>query len=250
MLQPALRHNFGNTIWRMEIDEYTDTMVVEVRNETDRQVTFSSLNLLSGDLYFENFCTDERWLTGIECVNNGVALLHYYKHKSSPEHKGMIAVSAAGSLALWSNYSHAFDHLTINGPAVYNTNLQPKKLMLADIKTGQIFRSYEDTDKPLPNSIVVPDLLTSEQYSSLNLAIEPVGNIVHSVQHNNYRIVSLHALKNGVLQQLLFILDGTGLVYSDLLNVEIQKLQPEAFVLYKNVLVYIKNKIEIIVLPL
>ncbi|AMR32420.1 hypothetical protein A0256_13790 [Mucilaginibacter sp. PAMC 26640] len=250
MLQPSVKHNFGGTIWRMEIDELTDTMVVEVRNETDKQVSFAAISLTSGKIYFENYRTDERWLTGVECVYDGVALLHYYKHESGPEHKGIMAINALTSGEIWSNYSHAFDHLTINGPAIYNSNLQPAKLLLADIKTGKVLRNHAEDDKPLPNSIVIPQLCSTDQLAMIPVEIEAVGNIAHYLHHNNYRIVSLHAFKNGVLQQHLLITDGATRVYADLLNSGIQKLQPEAFVLHKNALVYIKNKTEIIVLHL
>jgi hypothetical protein len=57
-------------------------------------------------------------------------LLHHYKHESGPEHKAIIAIDAITSAELWSNYSLAFDHLSVNGPVVYNTNIQPKKLFV------------------------------------------------------------------------------------------------------------------------
>lgn len=250
MLKPAFSHNFGGAIWRLEIDELTNILVVEVRNETDKQVSFSSVDLNTGRLNFENYKTDERWLTGIEGVYKNVALLHYYKHESSPEHKSIIAINATTGAGLWSNYSYAFDQLTINGPAVYHTGLQPKKLLLADVETGAMVRGYNSSDKPLLNSIVIPSITAASNFAAGDLALQPVGNILHYHHHNNYRIVSLHALKNGVLQQHLFIMDGADVLYADLLNTGIQKMQPEAFVLHKNALVYIKNKTELTALHL
>ncbi|WP_158288501.1 DUF4905 domain-containing protein [Mucilaginibacter psychrotolerans] len=250
MLQPLFSHQFGGTIWRMEIDELTDILLLEIRNSDDKQVSFASLSLTTGQLYFEGFTTEERWLTGLEAVYDGVALLHYYKHEGSPEHKGIVAIGAQDATALWSNYSHAFDHLSTNGPIVYDTSLQPKKPMLADMITGRPMRSYQPADAPLPNSIAVPANAPARDFVAGILPLEPYGNIVHSLDYNNYRIVSLHTLKNGALQQHLYIMEDPGVVYTDLLNTNIQKLQPEAFVLHKNVLVYIKNKTEIIVLAL
>jgi len=60
----------------------------------------------------------------------------------------------------------------------------------------------------------------------------------------------LHALKGGQLTQSLFIADGNITVYDDLLNAGIQKMQPEAFIMHKNRLIYIKNKSELKVLTL
>jgi hypothetical protein len=197
------------------------------------------------------FTTRVRWLTGVEDIYNGVLLLHGYKHESGPEHKAIIAVNAVTANELWSNYSFAFDHMSINGPVVYNTTVLPKKLLLIDTHTGQIKRPYAiEEDKPLANSIVIPDVVGATQLPGLNLPADAYGNIVHYLNYNNYRIVSLHTLKNGALQQHLFVMDGIDIVYRDLLNTEIQKLQPEAFVLHKNALIYIKNKAELIVLNL
>ena len=251
MLQPFISQSLNGTIWRLEIDELTDTMVVEVRNEQDKQTTFTSISLQTGNVNFTDYKTPERWLTGIEAIYNNVILLHHYKHESGPEHKAVIAIDATTAADIWSNYSIAFDHLSINGPTVYNTSIQTKKLLLADIHTGEIKRPYNaDLDKPLVNSIVIPDITTADQMIPGILPAEAYGNIVHYLNHNKYRIVSLHTLKNGALQQHLFIMDGFDMVYQDLLNTDIQKLQPEAFVLHKNALVYIKNKTEIKVLNL
>ncbi|OOQ59723.1 hypothetical protein BC343_06040 [Mucilaginibacter pedocola] len=250
MLQPLLSHQFAATIWRMEIDELTDTLVLEVRNETEKQVSFASVSLTTGQLNFEGFTTDERWLAGVDALYNNVALLHYYKHENGPEHKGITAIDAGTSAPVWNNYSLALSHLSINGPIVYNTALQPKKLVLIDAQTGQTLRNASPEDKPLANSIVIPSLLPASDFVEGSLPEAPFGNIVHSLNHNGYRIVSLHTLKNGGLQQRIYILDGETIRYTDLLNEDIQKLQPEAFVIHKNALVYVKNRTNIIVLAL
>lgn len=249
MLQPFISLPLNGTIWRLQVDGETDTMAIEIRNETDKQTSFAALNLNSGAISFTNLTLPERWLTGIEAVYQDMILLHYYKHESGPEHKAIIAVNATTSRELWSNYSLAFDHLSANGPIVYNTNFQPKKLTLIDVLTGQSIRPYNSAvDKPLQNNIVVPVMLSAADIIPGILPDEPYGNMVHYLNHNSYIIVSLHTFENGVLQQHLYVLNGGEVVYHDLLNQNIQKLQPEAFVLHKNALVYIKNKAELKVL--
>jgi hypothetical protein len=235
MLQPFITHRFNGTVWRLEIDTLTDTMVVEVRNEAEKQTAFSSLDLSTGETNFIDVTSAERWLTGIECVYDNVLLLHHYRHESGPEHKALIAIDGQTGAEIWSNYSVAFDHLTINGPVAYNTNMLPKKLLVLDIKTGAIKTAYDDAaDKPLENNIVIPHMVTAEQLVPRSLPVEPYGNLVHYLDRNKYRIVSLHTQKNGLLQQHLFIMLGTEIIYRDLLNAGIQKIQPEAFVLHKN----------------
>jgi hypothetical protein len=251
MLQPSISQTFNGTVWRLQIDKKTDIMAVELRSEQGKQTSFASLNLSTGKVYFDNLAMPERWLTGIEAVYNGVLLLHYYKHEGGPEHKTIIAIDAKTSAELWSNYNLAFDHLSANGPIAYNTNTQPKKLLLIDLLTGQTIRPYNATqDKPLEQEIVIPEMVHAGQLAPGSLPDEPYGNMVHYLNHNSYIIVSLHTFKTGELQQHLYILKDTEVVYYDLLNQHIQKLQPEAFVLHKNSLIYIKNKAEIKVLEI
>ncbi|MBC7398370.1 MAG: DUF4905 domain-containing protein [Mucilaginibacter sp.] len=248
MLLPVIDQQFAGVIWRIEIDILSDTIFLEIRS-ADKQVSFSSLNLVTGAVNFTGYTTPERWLTGMEAAYNGILLLHNYQSENTPTHKGITAVNSNGEVS-WSNYTYAFDHLSVNGPILFNTQLQPKKLFLVDVKTGERLRQFEQTiDTEVENYIVAPQILSPDQLQ-LTLPAEPYGNIIHYVDHNNFRIVSLHTLNAAQLQQQLYIMDGPSLVYEDLLSADIQKMQPESFIMYKNSLIYIKNKSELRVLNL
>ena len=249
ILIPFISKPFKGTIWRIEVDSLSNTVFLEIRDNENKNVSFSSVDLLTGKTNFENFTLPERWLSGIEVGYDGMLLLHNYQSPTSPVHKAVIAINNKGDIA-WSNYTWAFDQLAVNGPVLFNTQLQPKKLFLTDIKTGTTIRPYEPLiDIEPPNYILSPDIVAP---SHLNITppVEPYGNIMHYLEYNNLRIVSLHSFLNGQLKQHLYIMDGEQVVFEDLLNADIQKLQPEAFILYKNKLIYIKNKSELQVLNL
>jgi len=249
MLLPFINETFPGVIWRMEIDSLSETIFMEIRDTGDKKVSFSSVDLLNGKPNFTGFTTPERWLTGMEAAYDGLLLLHNYQSEGAPVHKGIIAIDNKATIC-WSNYTYAFDHLTINGPIVYNAQIQPKKLFLADIKTGTAIRPYEPAiDTEPENYIEVPQIFPPS-YLQQTLPIEPHGDIIHYVEHNNLRIVSLHSLKAEQLKQHLYIIDDGIIIYDDLLNAGIQKLQPESFIIYKNSLIYIKNKSELKVLNL
>ncbi|MDB5116359.1 MAG: hypothetical protein JWQ79_1851 [Mucilaginibacter sp.] len=249
MILPFINKRLNGVIWRMEIDSLSDTIFLEIRDSADKKVSFTSIDLLSGKTNFTNISTPERWLTGMEAGYDGMLLLHHYQSEKAPVHKGVIAVNINGEIA-WSNYTYAFDHLSVNGPILYNAQIQPKKLFLADIKTGATIRPYEPSiDTEIINDLSIPEILLPD-YLKFELPITPHGGIIHYLEHNNFRIVSLHSLKAGQLKQHLYIMNGIDLVYEDLLNTDIQKMQPESFILYKNSLIYIKNKSELKVLNL
>ena len=248
MVLPFINKQLDGVIWRMEIDSLSDTIFLETRT-ADRQVAFTSINLITGKINFENYTTAERWLTGIEAAFDGLLLLHNYQSENTPVHKGITAINNS-TQTIWSNYAYGFDHLTVNGPVVFNTQVQPKKLFLIDIKTGAMLRAYDPAiDVEIDNYIRFPQTTTPAQLNE-PMAGDTYGNIVQYLQYNKFRVVSLHTLNNGQLQQHLFIKDETATVYEDLLNIGIQKMQPESFILYKNLVIYIKNKSDLKAVPL
>ncbi len=246
MLLPYINEQFNGVIWRMEIDSITDTVFLEIRNTADKQVSFASINLNTGHINFKNLTRPERWLTGIEAAYQGILLLHQYQSASSPAHKGVIAVDGVTGTELWSNYIYAFDSITTGGAVLYNTQLQPKKLFVTNVKTGATLKAFEPLKDTVPdNYITTADILPLSSLPPQLDAVTPVGDFIHSVYFNNYRIVSLHMDNTGALNQNLFIINNNQTVYEDILNADIQKMQPEAFILHKNHLLYIKNKSKI-----
>jgi len=234
---------FTGDIWRMEIDELTDILFLETRDHTDKKVQFSAINLSTGSILFKDLTIPERWLTGIEAAYNSVLLLHFYQTESGPAHKGLMAIDAQTGSVIWTDYALSFDYLSENRPVVYDARLHPRKLFLLDIKTGATTRVYQPSvNRELKNSIIHPDLVDTDDLRQQLSYKHPFGNSVHYLEHNNFRIVSLHALKGGELIQLLNIFDEAGLVYEDIITTGIQKMQPEAFILFKGYLIYIKNR--------
>jgi len=251
MLLPHINHQFKSSVWRLEIDAVSETVFAEIRDTADKKVYFAAISLNTGEIFFDGLETDERWLTGIETAYDGVLLLHNYQSESSPEHKGLIAINGHTGDTLWSNYTHSFDHLSTVGPVIYDTRIQPRKLFLADIKTGASLNTNQTLNEAgLDNNIILPDIVSPEFLKHIVIPAEPFGNAVHYIDHNNFIIVSLHTFAEGALQQHLYILSKGKIVYTDLLNSDIQKLQPEAFLMHKDHLIYLKNKSRLKVLNL
>ena len=249
-LKLVIAEHFAGEIWRMEIDPVSHILFVEARSNEDRKVNFAGLDLSNGKTYFKDHTIDESWLTGIESAFDGVLLLHYYQATGSPVHKGLAALEGRSGNILWSNFNYTLDHLTVNGPAVFDSRFQPPALKIADIKTGNLLRSYQVNEDYVPdNQIAIPKSIAWND-NLPKLPAEPYRNNVHYLEYNNLIIVSLHALWAGQLRQCLYVLENRQLIFEDILNTHIQKLQPEAFVLYRNQLIYIKDKVEIKVLNL
>lgn len=250
-MQPFISEKFGGAIWRMEIDELSDILFLEIRDQTDKQVSFAAVELNSGKTLFKDLTTPERWLTGIESAYDGILLLHFYQSENGPIHKGLTAIDAGAQQALWSDHNLTFDYLSVEGPLAWDTRIFPRKLFLVNIRTGATSRVYEPSILPeIRKDIMVPRQEPPDFFSTSIKIFHPFGDSVDYLDYNNYRIVSLHALKSGCLTQSLYIFAGVEEIYADILNADIQKIQPESFILHKNRLIYIKNKFELKVLTL
>ncbi|WP_462265835.1 DUF4905 domain-containing protein [Mucilaginibacter sp.] len=243
---------FDAPVWRMEIDAIRNLLFLEIRDIETREVSFSSIDLNTAETYFRGLKNDERWLTGIEAAFGGVLLIHYYETGSSPAHKGMAAINGITGRVLWNNYNYSFDHLTINGPVLFDARMQPRRFLTIDVNTGLPVKNDDTaTSQSAGNHIRLPEAISVSALSELDfLSVIPYGNIVQHLDYNNYRIVSLHTQWAGQLRQLLYIFENGKPVFEDLLNADIQKMQPEAFVMYKHQLIYLKNRTEVQVLNL
>ena len=162
-MQPKLltEENCKGDIWRMEIDEISDTLFLEIRDPESKKVHFSAINLRAGHTIFRDLAAPEQWLTGMEAAYNGVLLLHFYQTETGPTHKGLMAIDAQTGKTLWSDYSLSFDYLAEKGPVVYDSRIFPRKLFLLDIKTGATTRVYEPSVyKEIKNSVMHPEQLS------------------------------------------------------------------------------------------
>lgn len=98
--------------------------------------------------------------------------------------------------------------------------------------------------------ILYPAMLLLLPQNLAALISDPITGEISCLNHNSYLIISLHTLNTGALQQQLLIVEKDKIVFSDLLNENIQKLQPEAFIVIKDYLIYLKNKVILKVLNL
>ena len=246
-LQPFIDEHFDGQIWKFVIDDTCGLLFAEVRSPDKRDASFASINLNTGKLNFKQLVLPEKWLTGLEGCFNGTLFLHGYQSAQSPIHKGIYAFDGNLGVALWSNYTYAISRFSINGPIAYNTQVQPPILNLLDAVTGATLRPFNASidSEVVHNGITMPGISNTIP-SQLNIFFDgqPTGNF-HYMEYNSFRIVSLHTSNHGLLKQHLFVTLNGDVVYEDILADNIQKLQPEAFIMYKNQLIYIKNTAEL-----
>lgn len=245
---PLINHTFSGLIWKLESDTVAGLLYVETRNSENRTVGFSSFGLENGKVYFEELLPEEKWLIGLEGGRQGVLFLHGYKSDQSPEHKAIIALDGLTGKQLWADYNFALEAFTVDGLLAADQRFQSKRIVLFDYQSGNPKTSSQNQDDP--QEIKYPQILRLLPQNLTGLIAGEITGEISCLNYNSYLIISLHTQNNGALAQHLFIIENDKMIYHDLLNENIQKLQPEAFVLIKKHLVYIKNKFNLKVLNL
>lgn len=251
LLKPYIHQRYKGQIWKLATDPAKNLIFIESRDAADHLVSFSGCDLNTGEACFTELITHEKWLTGIESCFNGVLFLHGYESAQSPVHKGITAIDGLTGGVLWSNYTYAIHHISVNGPIAYNTQVLPQKLFLLDANTGAALRPFDASiDHDIDPEIRVPYAIDTLEANIVPYLKGDRTGMINYIEYNSFRIVSLHTLVKTDLSQILLIMQGDDLVYEDLLIDGIQKLQPEAFIMQRNRLIYIKNKVELKVLNL
>jgi hypothetical protein len=248
-LNPVLDHQFSGLIWKLETDIDNELIYVETRREEDRSTGFSSFSLKTGKKNFLEFIPEEKWLVGMNGGRQGMLFLHGYLSDQTPEHKGIIALDGFIAKQVWADYNLSLEAFTTDGLLAADQRFQSKRTILLDYKTGSIKTASQNQQD---------DVQQMEYPFSLRLLPENLSALITGtitgeiscLKYNSFLIISLHTQNNNVLLQELFIIENEVIIYHDLLNEHIQKLQPEAFVVIKNYLVYIKNKNALKVLTL
>ncbi|MEX8548419.1 MAG: DUF4905 domain-containing protein [Mucilaginibacter sp.] len=250
-LKVIIDQPFSGLIWKLETDTENDLIYIETRNEKEHSAGFSSLNLKTGKLNFSELVSEEKWLVGLSGGRKGILFLHGYLSDQTPEHKAIIALNGETGKQLWTNYNLSLETFTQQGLLAADQRFQSKRLVLLDEKTGNVKTGIDLNDLADDvQPIQIPQMLLLPPQNLAALIAGTITGGISCFNYNPYLIISLHTQKNeGYLQQL-FVVENEAIIYQDLLNEQIQKLQPEAFVVIKNYLVYIKNKSTLKVLNL
>ncbi|MGI4022923.1 MAG: DUF4905 domain-containing protein [Janthinobacterium lividum] len=240
-LNPVINYAFSGVIWKLECDAASGLIYVETRNSEEHTAAFSSFDLKNGKTYFQELVMEEKWMIGLEGGRQGILFLHGHKSDQSPEHKALIALDGLTGKQVWADYNLSLEAFTTDGLLAADQRFQTKRTVMLDYKTGNIISNTNKQQDDF-QEIQYPFLLRLLPENLAPIIAGTITGEISCLNYNSFLIISLHTINNGLLLQELFIIEDETTIYHDLLNEHIEKLQPEAFVMIKNHLVYTQNK--------
>lgn len=88
-------HKFEGKIWNTAFGE--NRAVLEIRDENTRQVSFSALDLQSGEILWQDLRPEKSWWLALVGVFGDYLMLHKYSSQQKPEPKGLLILNVQTS---------------------------------------------------------------------------------------------------------------------------------------------------------
>ncbi len=260
-------------IWKLLISP-DGILAGEERDTEAKTASLFSLDVVSGKMLWRDAVIDEAWWFNSERATSDNIFIQKFRKPDMPEPKGIIALDIHSGKLRWEqpDVSMLFEH---EGKIYAQREaLGRKEFFAIDSISGEVLEAYgSERDNILAMQSMIVD---ADQHSIYSQPITPdddifssIGNVLSDVldvnelrgtidfaEYGKYIIFSYHeriandpqALLGNLLRNHLKILDTEKgeIIYSDEPNAETPYPVPENFFIHRGVLIYVKEKREIV----
>ncbi|MBK7104273.1 MAG: DUF4905 domain-containing protein [Ignavibacteriae bacterium] len=253
-----------NQIWRLLISE-SDKILIETRDLENKEVFYHYIDLTSGKSILKNFQMEEKFWIGVEKIYDEKIIFHQYAKPNMPEHKKIIVYDIQQKKVLWQNDDLIF--LTILDSKIYGykKKFEGREIIVLDFHSGEIIEKIENEDEKLKSVLgninsedfanyIYPETFYNDD-KDLSAIVEKetqhksgVSNI-DLIKFGDLLMFNYHLKKeNNFLDNMFAVynIDKKKKLITEVLNKNINSYSPDSFFIYKNNLIVLKNKIELI----
>ncbi len=260
-------------IWKLLISP-DGILAGEERDTEEKTASLFALDVPSGKVLWRYTVLDEAWWFNSERATSESIYIQKFRKPDMPEPKGIIALDIHSGSLRWEqpDVSMLFEH----GGKIYAQReaLGRKEFFAIDSITGEVLEAYgSERENILAMQSMVVD---TDHHSIYSIAITsedelftPIRNVLADVlnvnelrgtidfaEYGNFIIFSYHerivnnpeAMLGNMLRNHLKVLDKEKgeIIYSDQPNAETPYPVPENFFIHRGVLIYVKEKREVI----
>lgn len=271
-----LEENYSLTnkrsIWRLIPSG--DKLLIEDRDEKNKQVYFNCVKIDSGEYLLKNFQLEEKFWAGVEAFEGDKIYFHHFIKPDMPGHIGIYSYDLSSGRFLWKRDDLVFLFLFENRVFAFYQKFENREFFALDAMTGELVGEYgEDPgeinkirEKLLQEEFEkFENYLFPETYEAKKLSpecqdiiervreSELISGGIDYVKFNDLLLVSYHtAADEGKLNNNFKAIEiDTGkVIFEDVVNAGITSYIPDSFFLRDNLLFLIKNKTELKVFSL
>lgn len=266
-LKKNIKFKDGNQVFRILVSG-TDKLVIETRDTESKEAFYHAMDLNTGKKVFRDFQLDEKFWLGIEKIVGDTIIFHKYAKPDMPGHSGIIAVGINEKQVLWENENAEF--IAAEKDKIYcaRKSFGLTEIIALNLFTGEELEMLgrdeqiaERLKAEADNSEDYSDYIFPDKFYADNTErdiesiifeytrdLDITGDIEYSVS-GDLLIANFHYGSNGKsLTNRLIAFDNSA--KKELLNIVLNSdavmFVPDSFFIYKNSLILIKEKKEVI----
>jgi hypothetical protein len=241
-----------SVIWNLSFNKFSEKKigVVEVRDESKREASFTAFDLHSGIIIQEKIILPERWWISMIGVFNDVLLINRYPSDNQPIPEEVIALDILSGKILWQKEKIQILGIHQNGIVCHQEN---EAFLLLNFQTGELSEEGDiSEDKDLVQSFS-PTLYSENdayfptifKFLHRLLSVDAQKNIEY-LEIDNKIIISYYIYHEDLLQNWILVTNRQrAILLNDVMN-ESEGVGIDTFSVESQTLFYLKNKNQLI----
>lgn len=269
-LKKKFKFSDSNQVWRIKISD-NEKLFIETRDTEKMQAYYHAFDLFTGKRIFSDHQMREVFWLGIEAIKGDIVFFHRFAKPDMPGHRGIFAFDINTQEILWEDESYAFLFIKEDLIYVYKEGFEGRYFYTLNINNGEVVKelgqnpvevnklrdeaekAIDFSDYSFPESFVSSEIEEMDNIVSKEIEGLQISNSVDYVNYNELLIFNYHQAGNGkeLINKLkAFDLTKEKEIYSEVLNKSANAYAPDSFFLFKNMIIMLKEKKEVIVLEI
>jgi uncharacterized protein DUF4905 len=255
-----------NQIWRLLISN-TDKLIIETRDTDKKEVFFHCIDLINGKKVFKNFQLEDKFWVGIEAIHKDRIIFHKFAKPNMPEHKGIIVFDIVSQKIIWENNDLAFLSVVEDKVYAFKRKFEGRDIYSFNYNTGEIIDDLgNDINKVTEllsiaqnnedfSNYIYPEQISGLETPEVKAVIDDevkgkdIIENIEMIKYDNFMFFNYYLKNENNLLDNVFVvynIDKKKKVSSEVINKNLNSFTPDSFFCYKNNLLLLKNKNEIV----
>lgn len=238
--------DFEGTIWNTVLVPGKDVLLLEIRSAIEKRVTFSALNVKTGEFLWRNISFDEPWWITLNGASGGVALFTIYTETNNPDRKGIFGYDIVQQKIIW--WNNDFSLITIGQNAVkgISSKYGTHEIVLdvtngSEISGGELAQITDNVVRPFQYAEDQPYFSTVKTFLTSRFNFFPVAALEY-LEYESIILISFYS-GNDELSNELLILSGEGkMLMHEKIDERLKGIGLDTFFIYEGSVFFVKNK--------
>lgn len=246
--------SFDGAVWNTVIVPEMHQLIVEIRDDSKRQVTFSAIDYQQKSLIWKDLKVRERWWVNLLAADQDTIVLQQFHGNENPDKKTLIGLDVATLQERWRKEKFSFQSL--QSGKIKGLLIDPEPVAAVfDAHSGEkVQEEINDTGgneifglvRPFQYLEETPYFKTVSDFVSGQFG-ETILGASEYVESDGLIFISYYLKKeDGLANYLLVITSGGAVLLHEKLGERLKGLGVDTFFLLAGCLFYIRNKNELL----